>query len=240
MPETGISLQEFEPQRVDHAAPEAGGRAGGVQSGLPRWLAAWTIGKVGARRSDRWRAWSARMRGQIRWVYGRDLARSYPIAHSGGFAQMTKADASPFLGAASAWSQTIDADGNALLELQGLPPGLILSAGDYCDFRWTATSAEVEGMEWRDLVRVVAGAAGSIGDGSAGAGNDCGMADAAGTITVMVEPPVSLVTPESAVAHLDRPACIMKIVTERTKFDAIDRRLAVRGGSIVGVQDLRE
>lgn len=234
-PMTGASLQEFEPQRVDYAAPEAGGRLGGVQAGFPLWLAVWTLGSIGARRSDLWRAWSVRQRGQIRRFYGRDLGRPYPLAHIGGFTHMTKVDGTPFLGAASGWSQTIDADGNAVLTLEGLPSGLILSVNDYCDFRWTATSEDVAGLEWRDLVRVVADEDGGTGDNGFVA-----IADAAGTITVMVEPPVSAVTPDEAVAHLDRPACIMAMVTDKTKLTAVDRRLAMKAGStIVGLQDLR-
>jgi hypothetical protein len=235
MPASGAAMQEFEPQRVDYAAPESGGRLGGVQAGFPLWLAVWTWGTIGARRSDLLRAWSARMRGQINRFYGRDLARPYPLAHICGFSRMTKVDETPFLGAASAWSQSIDSDGNALLTLEGLPAGLILSVGDYCDFRWTATSDDVAGMTWRDLVRVTADP-----DGISGDNGFVAMADADGTVTVMVDPPVSGVTPDEAVAHLDRPACIMAIVTDKTKLSGIDRRLALKSGStIVGLQDLR-
>jgi hypothetical protein len=169
MPASGAAMQEFEPQRVDYAAPESGGRLGGVQAGFPLWLAVWTWGTIGARRSDL------------------------------------------------------------------LPAGLILSVGDYCDFRWTATSDDVAGMTWRDLVRVTADP-----DGISGDNGFVAMADADGTVTVMVDPPVSGVTPDEAVAHLDRPACIMAIVTDKTKLSGIDRRLALKSGStIVGLQDLR-
>ena len=223
MPASGASLQEFELQRVDYGAPEAGGRIGGVQAGQPLWLGAWTVGRIGARKSDELRVFLTRLRGATRRFLGRDLARPYPLAHRDGFARMTKADGTPFAGAAAAWSETIDGQDDSRVTLQGLPPGLILSGLDYVGFKWTATGAGVAGMEWRAKVRVVEG----------------GMADATGAVTVTCEPPVPGCIPPGAIAHLDRPACVMALVGDQTRLQAIDRRLAVRGGTIVGIQDLR-
>lgn len=218
-PGAGAAMQEFELQRVDYGAPEAGGRVGGVQAGQPLWRAVWTIGKIGAERSDAWRAWLARMRGAVRRFYGADLGRPYPKAHIGGFGGMTRAGGGAFDGSATDWSETINADDESELALEGLPAGLILSLGDYVGFQW-----ETESEDRRALVRVVIG----------------GEADGGGDLTVSVEPPVPSTVPAGATAHLDQPRCIMVMITDQSKLEAIDRRLAVRGGTIAAVQDLRE
>jgi len=225
MPESGMSQQSFEPQRIDYAAPEAGGRIGGVQAGFPLWAATWTVGTVGQAKSDEIRSFLAELRGAIRWFYGRDLARPYPKQYPEGFSGMTRFDGSAFDGSATSWSQSVDANADQLLTLHGLPSGLTLGTLDYVGFKWTATDDEVAGLEWRALVRVVRG-----GGGPASAGGD---------LTVKVEPAIPSCVPAGAVAHLDRPSCVMKQVTDQTRLDPIDRRLAVRGGTIVGIQDLR-
>lgn len=223
LPTSGMAMQQFEPQRVDYSAPEASGRIGGVQAGFPLWLGVWTIGTVGARKSDELRAFLLQMRGAIRRFLGRDLARPYPLAHIGGFRSMTTLAGDPFTGEAGGWSEAITGDDDSEVTLEDVPPGLILSVGDYIGFKWTATDADVAGLTWQALVRVVEG----------------GMAADDGTITVTCEPPVPLVVPEAAIAHLDNPACVMVLVNDQTKLGAIDRRLAVRDGTITGVQDLR-
>lgn len=222
MPEKGAAGQEFEPQRVDFAAPEAGGRLGGVQAGFPLWIATWSLGRMGLDAADEWRAWYLTMRGSQKSFFGRDMGRPYPKRHPEGFARMVKADGTPFLGSGSGWSQAIDAEGNAVLTLQGLPPGLILSLCDYAGFKWDAAGAPAGSYGRRALARVVEG----------------GMADATGSVSVKVEPAVPALVPPTAVVHLDRPACVMKLLPD-TKIGAIDRSLAVRGGKIVALQDLR-
>jgi hypothetical protein len=129
----------------------------------------------------------------------------------------------PFAGAASGWAETLDADGDSHLALHGLPPGLILSKLDYVGFRWDAAGDAAGTWRRRALVRVVVG----------------GVVDAGGTVTPVCEPPVPAAVPPGATAHLDRPCCVMKLVADQTKLAAIDRRLAVTGGTIVGLQDLR-
>jgi hypothetical protein len=219
------ALQEFELQRVDHLAPEAGGRLGGVQAGEPLWMGVWSVARIGRDRSDELRGWWIGQRGAIRRFHGRDFARPYPKAYPQGFAGMVRAAGGAFDGSATGWSEAIDADQDSRLTLQGLPAGLVLATGDYVGFRWLAASPEVAGKQWRTMVRV------SLGGGS--------VANGAGAITVTVEPSVPRVVPLQAVAFLDRPSCIMAKVSERSKLEAIDRRRAVRGGTIVGVQDLR-
>lgn len=225
LPDSFAGQQEFEIQRVDYAAPEAGGRLGGVQAGFPLWLAVWTLATIGARRSDIVRAWLAGQRGQLRRFYGRDIARPYPLAHIAGFDGMTRAGGGAFAGDATAWSETINSDDDSELTLEGLPAGLSLSIGDYVGFKWDAEGAAEGSFERRALVRVAL--------------NGAAIADEDGAITVKVEPPVPSVVPEDAVAHLDRPCCVMTLITDQSKLNAIDRRLAVKGGTIAGLQDLR-
>lgn len=212
------TFQQFELQRVDYAAPEAGGRVGGVQAGLPLWMGVWTLGMMPEEDSDEWRAWLLRMRGATRRFIGRDLVRPYPKEYPDGFA-----DFAPFDGEASSWSENINADDDSELTLNGLPVGLILSVGDYVGFKWTATETSVAGLEWRTLVRVVEG----------------DTADGSGVATVVVEPPVPSAVPVDATAHLDNPACIMALVLDQTNLEAIDRLYSIRGGTITGIQDIR-
>lgn len=223
MPVSGMALQQFEPQRIDYSAPEAGGRIGGVQAGFPLWLGVWTIGTIGAAKSDALRAFLLRLRGATRRFIGRDLSRPYPKAHITGFARMTKTDGSPFTGPAASWSEAISDEDDSQLTLTGLPPGLTLTTGDYVGFRWSASDDDIAGLPWQACVRVL----------------DGGMADASGSLTVTSEPPVPSAVPADAVAHLDLPGCVMVLVSDQSKLDAMDRRLAVRGGKIAGVQDLR-
>jgi hypothetical protein len=212
LPETGVSEQMFEPMRVDYAAPEASGYQGGIQAGFPLWTATWTLGRMGQRRSDIWRAWLASMRGRQRRFYGRDLARPRPLAHIEGLP-------GGWHGNASSWSHALGGYETSLLGMTGLPAGLALSIGDYVGFRWTTA-----GTQRRALVRAVEDAT----------------ANASGAITVTVEPPVPACVPAGAQAYLERPVCIMQLVTEETELAAITRRLAIGGGKITAIQELRE
>lgn len=223
LPDAIAALQEFEIQRIDYTAPEAGGAIGGVQAGFPLWLASWSIGKIGAAKSDEVRAWFARRRGGARPFFGRDLTRPFPKAHIAGFAGMTRAGGGAFDGSATSWSETIDGEDDCRLTLTGLPAGLALGFTDYVGFKWDDPAGADGNNYRRALVRVVVG----------------GTASGGGSVTVTVEPPVPALVPAGAVAHLDNPKCVMKLVTEQSKLDAIDRRLAVRGGTIAGLQDLR-
>jgi len=225
MPTSGASQQEFEPQRVDYGAPEASGRIGGVQAGFPLWMGVWTIGRIGAAKSDDFRAFMLELRGATRRFLGRDLGRPYPKEHIGGFAGMTRAGGGAFDGTALDWSETINADGDSEVTLTGLPAGLVLSTGDYIGFTWAATDDDVAGLDWHAPVRI-------IRDGG-------GTADGTGEVTVKSEPPIPSAVPGSATAYLNQPACVMALIADKTKLDAIDRRLAVRGGTIAGIQDIR-
>lgn len=213
MPYKGASRQQFELQRNNFLAPEASGRVGGVQAGFPLWLAVWTLTDMRPEKSDEWRAFLSQLRGTLRVFLGYDRQRSLP--RTGLVAA--------FDGEASSWSETINADGDSELTLSGLPSGQVLSQGDYIGFRYTATENGVAGLEWHALVRVVVGAT-----------------SGGGSTMVIVEPPVSPSVPPDAVAYLDTPKCVMRVLTDQTSLEAIDRRGAIRGGTLTAIQDIRE
>lgn len=224
MPTSGASMQEFEPQRVDYVAPEGSGRLGAVQAGFPLWLARWTIGRLGETRSDSWRAFDIGQRGATRSFLARDLRRPYPKAHIDGFAGMVRAGtATAFDGSATSWSEAINTDNDSLLTLNGLPAGLVLSIGDYVGFKWDAAGAPASSHWRRAMSRVTV----------------AGTASGTGTATITVEPPLPTVVPAAAIAHLDRPACVMRKLTEESRLEPIDRGGGIRGGLLVGLQDLR-
>jgi hypothetical protein len=119
--------------------------------------------------------------------------------------------------ACAGWSQSFDSYGTALLTLTGLPGGQRFSAGDYVGFRWTTG-----GAGRRSLVRSL----------------EPVTASGAGVATFAVEPPVPRVTPAWAVAHLYRPACLMKRDMAQSKAPTMaGRRLAITA-TLAGVQDL--
>lgn len=223
MPTDFYASQEFELQRVDYSAPEASGRMGGVQAGFPLWMGTWTIDVVGPEESDAFRAFMAQIRGATRRFLGRDRFRLYPSAYSRGFAGMTRAGGGAFDGSATTWSEAITADSDSEVTLNGLPAGFVLSQGDYVGFHWVATETSVAGLTWHAPVRIVTG----------------GTASGAGSVTVTSEPPIPSAVPGTAVAYLNEPACVMAIVTDQAKLQAVGRRNAIAGGQLVGVQDIR-
>ena len=232
MPERGIATQQFEIERMDALAPERGGRLGGISLGAPLWRARWTLSRSLRRdMSDEWRAWFLRLRGSQRAFLAVDRDRLFPRACPQGFSTMTKTDGTPFTGAAASWSQTIDADGEATLALTGLPAGLVLGRGDYVGFRWDAAGSPVGTFDRRALVRCVESVPVRVaGDG---------------TVSLLVEMPVPAdtypggVVPAAAEAHLDRPACLMRMVPNEGELGALDRRQKISGGTVSALQDLR-
>ena len=206
MPSTGPKDQNFELERVDYLAPEAGGQIGGITAGFPLWKTTMTLGTLTIAQSDQWRGFVLGQRGAQRLFYGYEVSRRLPRAYTFGLP-------AGFSGAAASWSQTIDANGFAVLTLNGMPAGLALAPGDYVDFRWGTYS--------RAMVRVI----------------EPGVASVSGSISCSVEPPLTSVVPTNAIAHLDNPACLMKLTSE-TKLGAITRRGAIDGGTIVAVQSL--
>jgi hypothetical protein len=222
-PTSGAAQQQFEIQRVDAGAPEAGGRIGGVQVGFPLWKLVWTLGNVGVDRSDLWRAFMAQIRGSSRRFLGWDLGRPYPKAYPNGFSGLTRAGGGSFDGTATSWSETITADGDSQQTLNGFPAGFVLNAGDYIGYGYTATESAVAGLPWSAVTRVVEGAT----------------ANGSGVITATCEPPIPAAVPSDAVATVANPKCVMVLVSDQSSLNAIDRSLGIRGGQIVGVQDIR-
>lgn len=221
MPTMYVAQQIFEVQRNNFTAPTADARVGGVQAGFPLWGGSWTLSRMPVENSDEWRAFIADQRGGIRRFLARDLARQYPREYPDGFGAF-----GAFTGAASGWSQTINSDEDAILTLTlgSAAAGLILSPGDYVDFRYTTTEPALPGIAWRTMSRVTVG----------------GTANGSGVVTVTIDPPVPTnAVPNTAVAHLDEPACVMTVIADRTSLDRVDRLYSVQGGTLVGVQDIR-
>lgn len=223
MPRFGATGQEFEIQRVDYSSPDAGGRLGGVQAGFPRWMATWTLGTMSADASDALRAFWAMMRGAQRRFYGFDLARPFPRLYPDGFAGLDRAGGGAFDGAAASWSETIDGADNSLVTLTNLPAGLGLSLGDYIGFKWDAAGDAAGSYRRRALVRVV----------------EAGIAGLSGSVTVTAEPPIPLVVPVGAVAHLDQPCCVMGFPDSQSKLGPIGRLGKIGSGTLVALQDIR-
>lgn len=220
MPSRPPETVSFELDRNDLVTRAAVGRLTSVQAGFPLWRLDMDLTNLNAETFDEVRAWVAALNGAAGTFYGADPSRPYPKAHPRGFAGMRKADGvTAFTGAATSWS----VDGTrSKLTLQGLPPDLVLSRGDYVGFRW-----QTSGAERRALVRAL----------------EAAVADATGKITDLpVSPAVPggayTLVPGGAVAYLDRPVCIMRLDPDQTTIGKIDplNRAHVR---VVALQDLR-
>lgn len=223
MPSRGIAGQQFEIERVDFQSPEAGGRLGGVQAGFPLWFAQWELGRFGVNTSDEWRAWLTSLRGAQRSFLGLDWARRFPKNYASGFAGLSRAGGGAFDGSATSWSKSIDGDGNQVLTTNGLPAGFTISVGDYVGFKWDAGGALAGSYGRRTMARVI----------------EAGAANGSGAASVLVEPAIPSLVPGTAVAHFDEPACVMKIVPDRTELSPVVRGGAISGGRIAAAQDLR-
>lgn len=213
MPTGGADSQSFEIARVDYATARADGRINSVSAGFPLWSLSITLNNGDADETDEWRAWVPGQRGSSRLFFGSDLTRPFPKAYRQGFAGMTRAAGGQFSGAATGWSVNADRD---VVTLSGLPANFVFSLNDYIGFKWTTG-----GSARRALVRAVESATASAG----------------GILSVTVEPAVPTLTPGTAVAYLDKPDCLMRLVPEQTSIGEIDT-LHSAGGQISGIQDL--
>lgn len=220
MPTMYVAQQSFQPQRVDQLSPEANGRIGGIQLGQPLWGAAYTLGRMPEDNSDEWEAFLDDIRGQTRRFVAFDLKRQFPKLYPDGFGAF-----GAFTGAASSWSESVNADGDSSLTLHlgSDAAGLVLSKRDGIDFRYTATETAIAGLAWRHYARVTVG----------------GTADGSGDVTVTINPPMPTAVPSDAIAHLDNPGCVMALDSKNSNLGPIDRLYSINGGQIVGVQDLR-
>ncbi|MDB5461383.1 MAG: hypothetical protein JWO72_3124 [Caulobacteraceae bacterium] len=217
MPLVGVGLQIFEPTQVGYETATAGGDTFGVVAGYPRWRAQWTLASTLTDvQSDQWRAFLASLKNGARSFFGYDVQRPFPRLYAKGFAGLVRAGGGAFDGSLTSWSQSIAADGQALVTLGGLPAGFLLSVGDYADLRWTTS-----GIQRRALVR-------SLEDA---------VADGSGIIAgVSVEPPIPAFVPGTAVAHLDNPSCVMRLDSSQTQVTEMDRR-GRAGARIAALQD---
>ncbi|MEO0589120.1 MAG: hypothetical protein AAFZ11_01020 [Pseudomonadota bacterium] len=226
LPDTlsGIARVRFSILRVDYAAPEASGRQGGVQAGFPVWGARMELDRIDADSADLWQAFVDRMRGRIRRFYCHDTARDLPLAHRFGMTDLTRAGGGAFDGSASSWSQAIDSDDNANVTLGGLPAGFSIAVGDYIGFKWDASGAASDTFERRTMMRAVLPAT----------------ANASGQAVVTAEPPLdTALVPSGAVAHFDKPSCVMQLVPEESQLSPVGEGGTIAGGAVIGVQDLR-
>lgn len=222
--ESGIARVIFEIERVDFGAPEASGKQGGVQAGWPLWAAVLELDRSDPGSADAWRAFVSRLRGRMRRFYCGDPLRPFPKAHSAGFAGMVRAGGGAFDGSATGWSQAIDGAGDAAITLQGLPANLAISTGDYIGFKWDAAGSAAGTYDRRTVARAVTAAT----------------ANGAGTAVVTCEPPLNTaLVPPGAVAHLDRPQCVMQLVPERSNLGPIGSGGTLGGGTLTAIQDLR-
>lgn len=222
---SGIARVSFQIQRVDYAAPEASGRQGGVQAGWPLWLARYEIDRSDPDSADLWQAFFDRMRGRMRRFYAIDPKRRMPRAYRFGFGGLVRAGtATAFDGTATSWSQAIDANGNALMTLNGLPAGFAIGVGDMIGLRWDAAGAGAGNMMRRTIARAVLPAT----------------ATGAGQAQVTIEPPINTaLVPAGAIAHFNDPAVVMQLVPEDSQLGPIGTGGILSGATIVAVQDLR-
>lgn len=212
MPAGGVDSEGFQILRSDFASPTSDGGGGGVTAGLPRWRMSLTLVNATADETEEWIAFLDTLRGSQRLFMGRDLTRPYPKAFPAGFDGVSKAGGGAFDGAAASWSVNTAGD---VLGLTGLPANLPLGLKDYVGFRWTTG-----GSARRALARVVEPATAN------GSGVMAGLS---------IEPPLPSFVPETAVAYLNQPDCLMRQVTGETSLGEIDT-LHSGGGTVVGLQ----
>lgn len=223
LPEIGQIECEFEIKRVQYLWSETSGRMGAVEAGEPRWTLAINHNAMSFEKADILRAWVRRRRMSQRIFYGRDTWRKFPVTYPAGFTGMTRAGGGSFTGAATSWSNSIDADEDCTVTVNGLPAGFILKTGDYIGFKWDDPALAAGNYHRRAMVAAVADA----------------VANGSGVLSVVVEPVVPRVVPAGAIAHLDNPCCLMKL-TQETKLVGNEPGNAKAGAIISAAQLLLE
>lgn len=201
-PSTLARSTDFEIERQEAVAPEAGGRLISVEIGWPRWALRFSTTPGNEAEFDKWRAWLASLKGSRKMFLARDLRRGpYPRLYKTGFTGLVRAGTSdPFDGTATSWSGSVDEP-----SLAGLPDGFIVSEGDYLGFQWGSASA-------RTLHRVVQG----------------GTADISGDLDLVVEPEIPAFVPSDATATFNAPTCLMRVRPGSLELsaDVKDRRVS--------------
>lgn len=221
-PVFGIARASFQLERVDYEAPESSGKQGGVQAGWPRWSAEWTLGTLTVDQSDEWEAMLTAQRKAQRLALARDVRRLYPKAYPNGFAGLTRAGGGEFDGTATSWAVTVDAEGDCHLTLNGLPASLNLSRLDYVGFKWVSVGGTPGVYDRFTMVRLSSPVAASVG----------------GVAIATVEPALPTPVPAGAIAYLDRPACLMKLVSDQTQIAETDRLMTIKGTKVSAIQVL--
>jgi hypothetical protein len=219
MPDAGPGAMTFELKRVDFLSPNAGGRLNGVSAGVPLWYGRFTLGEsLGPARSAIWSAFVDRLDGPGRYFLGRDYRRPYPLAYiNTELAGLSRAGGGAFDGSASTWARATSAEGEPQLVLTGLPANMVLSERDYVGFKWT-TGGEAR----RALVRIAVATQASAGGG----------------VTLTIRPAIHTLVPVDAVAHFDKPACLMKLIPGETEIGDVNTRGSL-SGVVAGLQDLQ-
>lgn len=210
MPDQAIADLYFEPERIDYASPEARGRQASVQAGFPLWRMAFNFGRQEEQVGAEWRAFVRSLRGASRAFFGWDPARPLPLLYAAGLPDGWNGDA-------ASWA--VNADRDVLtLQLGGARAGFQLSIGDYVGFRWG-------GGDKRALVACL----------------EDGVADGSGQITVTVDPAVpggiTTIVPADAVAQLDKPRALFKLIAGETRIGRLDG-LHMIDGEIAAIQEL--
>ena len=184
-----ISVDAFDPVRVQAAGSTGGVRDFTIDRGQPRWLAKFKTRPLTAPELGAMEAFKAKLRGRARYCLIYDPRHAYPAAYMpAGWGTLTRAGGGSFDGTchvASIANSGLDGVGRDVVTLGAsggfLPVGLSLIAGDHVSFSQSGLVS---------LHRILDTAA-QVANGS-------------GVVTVWVEPelPASLTT--SAVADLQQ------------------------------------
>ena len=187
-------------KRVDLLSPTNGGLLTGVQIGQPVWAWEYDIVAMSDDQAVAWEAWIDGQKGQAEGFLARDLRRPYPKAYLGSGAPnftgaalpATRHGGSAFDGSATSYS--LDGTRTALT-LNGLPSTFAFKAGDWVGFKGGSGNLK------RAMVRVMEDATAS-----------------GGVVVLNVNPAVRAVIDgwSSVKAHVDSPACTMKLMPETT------------------------
>lgn len=203
----GVLSQGFDPQRVDYMSPETGGRVYSVAAGTPLWSMSLGYNNLLPPEAYELKAWVDSLDGSKQLIFAYDIDREIPLYHQTG---------RPFEDTPATWSQTINGDGVALLELTGLLPGQIVTVGDYVGFAW-GDNDQCTAVRALETVQI----------------------DAGGSTTFAVTPAVpTLVVPPEATTTLRRAGCLMRLVTTETKLMEIGTDCMPSGSKVVAIQDL--
>lgn len=218
MPLTSLVGVSFEIQRVDYVSPETGGRQGAVAAGFPLWRMRLNLGVMFGAEEDRWRAFLASLRGARRQFVAIDPTRRAPLSRARNVTTAT-------------WSQAIVGDDDqAMLTMEDLRPATVLSPGDYIGFRWDAAGDEPGTKRALALVRVT---------GSATTWGQRSVVDAAGEVTVEIEPPVPTIVPNDAEVYFHDAGCLMRLIPNASQVGAqVLGGHTEAGGVVEALQDL--